>query len=236
MYCGKPYSKLCDHKIGKRKTCSRKLCQACAVSMGPNVDLCPDHANVPKVAPSNDAAQHLQFWTGVIHHHRKDPDALDVTIMSGGPSGRPFAPSMGIFVPARRALEQVERLRLEAEACRASDMPKMGTLLAESAKIERETWGWYSRAYLAEMLVSSGRDVPKDWERDVREAKLRGTVLHAEAWTAELLRARRVYLCFCTDRSRCHAGLLAKIMVKMGAEYVGELEAPVAQSTQLALI
>ena len=233
FYCKTPHIRLCDHPIAPGKTCSRKLCQEHATSTGADLDLCVDHATPPKAAPTR-LAGHLQFWTGCIHQHRKDPDALDITIMTGGPSGRPFAPSMGIFVPARRALEQVERLRLEAEACRASDLAQWATLEADAARIERETWGWYRRAYCAEMCVSSGRDAPAGWERDVREAKLRGTVPHIEAWTAELAHTRRVYLCFCKDRTRCHGGQLALIMVKLGAEYMGELAATPPQ--QLALI
>lgn len=49
LYCGKrEHTKLCDHEVSPGKTCDRKLCEACAVHVGPNRDLCPDHAKVAR--------------------------------------------------------------------------------------------------------------------------------------------------------------------------------------------
>jgi hypothetical protein len=33
----------CDWPISKTRTCDKKLCRACALSGGPNVDFCLDH-------------------------------------------------------------------------------------------------------------------------------------------------------------------------------------------------
>jgi hypothetical protein len=112
-------------------------------------------------------------------------------------------------------------------------------LLAEAERIEAAAWLVYRRAYLAEMVVSSGRDVPQGWERDVIAAKSRGVVPHVEAWQAELVRERRVYTCFCTAdrRERCHAGLLAQVMQRLGATYLGEFDPPTkTNKAQLSLI
>jgi len=57
--CGAPSTKLCDFKLDepiirggqqtrRKRTCDRPLCDGCAVSVGPDVDHCPDH---PKVVP-----------------------------------------------------------------------------------------------------------------------------------------------------------------------------------------
>lgn len=48
--CGKrPHTKLCDFPLTGTKaghTCDRKLCNACAVPRGRDVDYCPTHAKV----------------------------------------------------------------------------------------------------------------------------------------------------------------------------------------------
>lgn len=57
-HCGKPSSKLCDFerkvpeiRDGQQrlvvKTCDKPLCDACAVSVGPDRDYCPDHKAPP---------------------------------------------------------------------------------------------------------------------------------------------------------------------------------------------
>lgn len=178
----------------------------------------------------------LHFYTGNVNAHRSDPDALDITIMTGGPEGRPFAPSMGIFAPARRAIGRVKELRAEAIALQFENPMAAEMAADEAARIEDESWTFYRRAFLAEMLVSSGRDVPTGWESDARAARARGVVSHVEAWRAELQRERRVYLCYCASRERCHRGLVASILVKMGATDLGELAAPEKNQNQLSLL
>lgn len=227
FYCKEPHTRLCD----------RKLCDNHARPRGEGRDLCPDHdtADHSKDAAKEASVVKLAFYTGNVNAHRHDPDALDITIMTGGPKGRPFAPSMGIFVPARRALERVRELRLEAEALRGTSLSAMVTTLAEAERIETGTWAMFRRQYLAEMLVSSGRAAPEGWESEVSAAVARGTVPHIEAWTAELSRKRRVYTCFCKTRERCHRSLLASILAKMGADDLGELQ-PIKDDRQLSLI
>ncbi len=239
FYCRAPHSRLCDAPIAPGKTCDRKLCEQHAHSIGANLDMCPDHvAKTNTPANTNDDKPRLKFWTGNINKHRKDPGALDITIMTGGAEGRPFAPSMAIFKPAKAARDEAERLHLEAESFRHSDLAKMAALEAAANQVEQAAWVIYKRAFLAEMLVSSGRDVPPGWERDVIAAKSRGVVLHADAWAAELARERRAYLCYCAseERERCHAGLIASVLVRLGATYNGELAPPQRNPNQLSLI
>ena len=44
IHCARPHTKLCDHKYPSGVTCDAKLCAAHAVSIGPDKDLCPRHA------------------------------------------------------------------------------------------------------------------------------------------------------------------------------------------------
>lgn len=52
--CSKhPHTKLCDYALtGKRagSTCDRKLCDACAVSLGSDRDHCPAHARITSMS------------------------------------------------------------------------------------------------------------------------------------------------------------------------------------------
>lgn len=34
---------LCDHPIGRGKTCDRRMCRRCATKVGPDRHLCPEH-------------------------------------------------------------------------------------------------------------------------------------------------------------------------------------------------
>ncbi len=238
FYCRAEHERLCDAEITSGKTCDRKLCRAHAKTIGER-DLCPDH-DTAKHRGGEEKLARLRFFTGNVNQHRDDPDALDITIMTCGPEGRPFAPSMGIFVPARRAIERAKELRLEAEAV-SERLSTATRLRTEADQIEASMWVMYRRGFLAEMLVSSGRDVPADWKSDVQAARARGAVSHVEAWQAELQRERRVYLCFCAGKEderpeRCHRTLVAAILVKMGATDMGELASPAKNPNQLSLL
>ena len=37
------HTKLCDYKVGRRKTCDRKLCDECSTHVHPDLDYCPEH-------------------------------------------------------------------------------------------------------------------------------------------------------------------------------------------------
>jgi uncharacterized protein YeaO (DUF488 family) len=45
---------------------------------------------------------------------------------------------------------------------------------------------------------------------------------HRVAWEQLLERRRVVLVCYCTDVARCHRLVLAEILVKLGARYLGE--------------
>ncbi len=51
---------------------------------------------------------------------------------------------------------------------------------------------------------------------------------HRGTWTSLLARERIVLTCYCTDAQRCHRRLLALILARLGATYLGEL--PEAQT------
>lgn len=42
--CGKPSAFQCDHAVAPGRTCDRHLCRSCRVSVGPELDYCPEHA------------------------------------------------------------------------------------------------------------------------------------------------------------------------------------------------
>lgn len=57
--CTRAASRLCDYpltqlEVGKEpKTCDRKLCDRCAVRVGPNRDYCGPHAKLAKESDGN---------------------------------------------------------------------------------------------------------------------------------------------------------------------------------------
>lgn len=40
---------LCDAPVAKRRTCDAPICGGCRVNVGPNVDVCPEHAKGTEV-------------------------------------------------------------------------------------------------------------------------------------------------------------------------------------------
>lgn len=72
--------------------------------------------------------------------------------------------------------------------------------------VRDESWKLYARAYAAEMKVSHMK--------------------HRAAWDALLAREEVTLVCFCDlDKHGCHRTLLAQILVKLGADHLGERSA-----------
>ena len=71
-----------------------------------------------------------------------------------------------------------------------------------------EAWAWYAPLYQAEMRGSYRT--------------------HRAAWDRLLARAEVTLCCYCGTAQRCHRRLLAEILVKCGADYLGEHDAPPA--------
>jgi hypothetical protein len=49
--CGRPATIQCDYPVtrdGKMGTCDRWQCRDCAIPVGPNLDYCKVHANMPR--------------------------------------------------------------------------------------------------------------------------------------------------------------------------------------------
>lgn len=42
-FCGRPAGYLCDHPVGRDKTCDKAICEKCKVVVGKDLDYCPDH-------------------------------------------------------------------------------------------------------------------------------------------------------------------------------------------------
>jgi hypothetical protein len=112
------------------------------------------------------------------------------------------------FAPSWRILHEALSVRRAAAAMRAGGKSEL------AAETEDECWAWYREAYVAEQRLSYRLNRP--------------------AWDALLASENVVLVCYCGDRSRCHRGLLAGILVKLGAVDDGEV-AP-QKARQLALI
>lgn len=67
---------------------------------------------------------------------------------------------------------------------------------------EGDGFDWYATHYLAAMR--------------------RSYVEHRGAWAELLARPEVTLVCFCADPNACHRGLLAGILVRCGAQYLGE--------------
>lgn len=50
--CGREATRLCDFKIGKRKTCSRGMCDACTFSPEDGKDFCAEHRAAVQQQPA----------------------------------------------------------------------------------------------------------------------------------------------------------------------------------------
>ncbi len=141
----------------------------------------------------------------------RGPDRLDITRKSGGPAGLPFAPSWKILGPALDARHLAQRAaEAEKRALAASTddaslaIPRARGALRKARVAEAEAWSAYVPAYLAEMAESKRRNFNE--------------------WRELLARSRVVLVCYCPGRERCHRGLLAKILVDLGAIDGGELD------------
>lgn len=195
--CGRPSTKLCDGPPPagvKRTTCSAPICDACAVSTGEDVDLCPGCA-----APPEETGEVHGVLVYTARISTRDPDAFDITAKSGGSAGAPFAPSWAILRPALDA--RIRAKKLLDEGIRLEALPE--TMMRDAERIEDEAWAAYVPAYRLEMLAS--------WRK------------HRAAWEALLARRRVVLVCYCTVPERCHRRLLAGYLGRLGAEDRGEL-------------
>jgi hypothetical protein len=133
-------------------------------------------------------------------------DRLDITRKSAGPDGIAFAPTWEI-------------LRVVLDARRSGD-----------AKAYEATREWYAQSYTAEMRVSFGAVPGSKWwdsmssaeQHDIRFAMQRGVVPNPPAWAALLARREVTLVCYCPTPDRCHRTLLARILERLGARYLGE--------------
>lgn len=184
QWCTRLHEFLCDHRNRpKGRRCSKRMCAEHAQQVGEDEHLCPDHAKptaADKDPTRSDSTRQsadrdpLQVFTGNCNRHRKDPDAFDVTIMTGGADGKPFAPSMIIFNAARRAITEVTILENTARVEEiAGRLEAAEAMRKRAAYVKRTSWKTYARAFCAEMLVSSGSPVPEGWARDVDDARAR---------------------------------------------------------------
>lgn len=124
-------------------------------------------------------------------------DGLDITRKSGSELGLVFAPSWDILRPALDHRRALEKL--DAAALTTGQNAYIRDRVAEPM------WRLYAAAFACEMRHSYRR--------------------HRRAWDELLGRERVVLLCYCRERARCHRGLVAEMLTKLGAVDEGEVEA-----------
>lgn len=138
----------------------------------------------------------LQVYSARISH--SGADTFNVTRQSGKGDGLAFAPSKQLLFPW---LAMRKKARAAEEYARLfEDVRALEDIEAEQVKLFEA----YRASYVAEM-----RDSYK-WNRP--------------AWLRLLLRPRVVLVCYCTNGTRCHRGILrAEILPRLGAQNLGEL-------------
>lgn len=127
------------------------------------------------------------------------PDRLDITRKSARPEGLPFAPSWAILGPM---LKRRAWIRKDGEVHTVSDRYDGRPGSHKPPLTEDAEWAAYVAAYTVEMRASYRT--------------------HRPAWNALLARGEVTLVCYCTNPDRCHRRVLAGILVKLGAGYVGE--------------
>lgn len=142
----------------------------------------------------------------------RDVDALDITRLTADRArrdgamspGEPFAPSWAILGPALRARKAAAHWRKTADAAWATSDLVATMAIAAAKEVEETAWALYEPAYIGEMRESYRQN--------------------RAAWVSLLARPRVVLACFCTEHTRCHRSLLARILVSCGASYDGEIQ------------
>jgi hypothetical protein len=128
-------------------------------------------------------------------------DRLDITRKSATDEGIAFAPSWGILTAALDARRKADECMKGAQRDGA-----VGALHRATAwEIESAAWTEYEPRYVDEMR--------------------RSYEAHRDRWRALLARERVTLVCFCNLArwpGHCHRVILAGLLVKCGAEYVGE--------------
>jgi hypothetical protein len=77
----------------------------------------------------------------------------------------------------------------------------------------------YGRRQQADHAIAkSWQTYKRDYQSEMRDSYRN----HRGAWQALLSRSEVTLVCYCTDASMCHRTLLAEILVKCGARYLGE--------------
>jgi hypothetical protein len=140
----------------------------------------------------------------------RGPDVLDITRGSADRAAKRGQPSPGEpFAPSHAILDPALAARDEAERLRAAgEYRRAGDLMGRA-------WERYAAAFNVEMRRSYLRD--------------------HDAWDALLTRESVTLVCFCDHPRQCHRFLLADILERLGARYVGERGAVVDNVRQLAL-
>lgn len=153
---------------------------------------------------SKDSAMTLHVRTAQLRY--RGDDRFDITRKSGGKDGHPFAPSWSILGPALKVRQEGQRaieFAKNAEPLHPLHAERVRGAERKAARLEQEAWDAYVPAYLAEM----------------RQSKIH----NFNAWRDLLARERVCLVCYCRTRTRCHRGLLAQMLVELGAVDDGEV-------------
>jgi hypothetical protein len=127
----------------------------------------------------------------------KDPDVFDISRMTGGVEGAPFAPSWEILRPA---LDERKKARMTAMSA-----------------LSEPVWGRYRNLYRLEMRDSYGRLHRAAWDKLLARERVVlccYCALPREPPDSDGSKPREL---------QCHRILCAGYLVALGAKYMGEL-------------
>lgn len=123
------------------------------------------------------------------------PERFDVT--AKGAYGKSPDPDAQVFAPTWRLVSWGKKMLRSAEERRARGEPAVELF-------EEWVWKLYRWRYEQRLRMS------------YRE--------HRDAWERLLAREKVVLVCYCPNPKRCHRTILAQVLEKLGARFVGECD------------
>jgi hypothetical protein len=154
---------------------------------------------------------------------RKAPKHPDGCPGPSGVSEAPEGPAAARVYTARYSYRGPDRLDITLRGAR--EARKRGGVSPGEVFAPPQWLLHYAKGY--SRSLPTGVDPPGDdafaWYADHYTAAMRDSYRrHRGAWDALLRRPETTLVCFCASPSECHRGVLAAILVRLGAQYLGE--------------
>jgi uncharacterized protein YeaO (DUF488 family) len=108
-------------------------------------------------------------------------------------------------------------LKVYTSRINCKDKDKFDITVKTGSKIFAPTWDIV-------MGLKNGKITQEQYEEEYHRLMVKSYNENREEWNKLLSRDRVVLVCFCRSGDFCHRYLLAKYLVKLGAEYKGEIK------------